>query len=174
MPGPWVVGQFACGAANLGRSHLFRRPEPAESRLRAELPAHKRPCVQGPKSPCAPTQAASRVERPDALHTSRRAFQAQPAQVLRNAFATSLLASRGCAEWSATLGRHAARIGQANFVVQAVKTVALRGGEGFHAFVFVERGQLDFLEERIFALPGELFPCGFQLAFAYEFGRPDL
>src|ERR1039457_6040372 len=26
-------------AANLGRSRLFRRPEPAESRLRAELPA---------------------------------------------------------------------------------------------------------------------------------------
>jgi hypothetical protein len=26
-------------AANLGRSRLYRRPEPAESRLRAELPA---------------------------------------------------------------------------------------------------------------------------------------
>jgi hypothetical protein len=38
-----VVGQFACGAANLGRSRLFRRPEPAESRLRAELPAPQNP-----------------------------------------------------------------------------------------------------------------------------------
>jgi hypothetical protein len=41
------VGQFACGAANLGPGSPlgtpFRRPEPAESRLRAELPAPQNP-----------------------------------------------------------------------------------------------------------------------------------
>jgi len=30
---------LACGAANIGRRPPLRRPEPAESRLRAELPA---------------------------------------------------------------------------------------------------------------------------------------
>ena len=39
--GQWV--SLTCGAANLGRSRLFRRPEPAESRLRAELPAPRYP-----------------------------------------------------------------------------------------------------------------------------------
>jgi hypothetical protein len=33
------------GAANLGRSRLFWRPEPAESRLRAGLPAPHRACA---------------------------------------------------------------------------------------------------------------------------------
>jgi hypothetical protein len=34
-----VRQRSAWRAANLGRSRLFRRPGPAESRLRAELPA---------------------------------------------------------------------------------------------------------------------------------------
>src|ERR1017187_3463704 len=46
-----VVGQFCVAspwrAANLGRSRLFRRPEPAESRLRGGLPGPPLPNFRG-------------------------------------------------------------------------------------------------------------------------------
>ena len=63
----WV--SLTCGAANLGRSRLIRRPEPAESRLRAELPApqvkltHYQNFVLATKRSCRchPANAGARV-----------------------------------------------------------------------------------------------------------------